>query len=107
MIVRDEHSDGQDLEVNVGQIFEVVLPENPTTGFRWRVEAGGEPVCAPVESHYTPPDQAIPGRGGVHRWEFRAERAGRSTIVLVLARSWQHTASGGRTFRLEVHVSQV
>jgi len=106
MISLHEQSDGQVLEASMGDVFEIVLPENPTTGFRWRIESSGEPVCRLVRDSFVPPEQAVPGRGGVHHWEFQVERAGKGTILLVLVRSWQPPGPESRTFRTDVHVAK-
>jgi inhibitor of cysteine peptidase len=105
MIVVDEHSDGQAVELAIGQEVEVALPENPTTGYRWRLESSGEPACAGAGDAFEPPDPPTPGRGGTHRWRFRAERAGRGTIALALRRAWERPGAPARTFRVEVVVT--
>ncbi len=37
MIVVDQSASGQTLDLPVGQVIELRLAENPTTGFRWTV----------------------------------------------------------------------
>jgi len=100
----DEGSDGRTVDLAEGQEFVVVLPENPTTGHRWRLESDGAPVCTVVGDAYEPPDPLVPGRGGAHRWRFRCEREGVGAVALVLGRTWEKTGPGARTFRVEVRV---
>jgi len=104
MITFDEGSDGRTVDLDEGQEFEVVLPENPTTGYRWRLESDGAPVCAAVGDTYEPPDPAVPGRGGAHRWRFRCDRGGVGAVALALGRTWEKSGPGVRTFRIEVRV---
>jgi predicted secreted protein len=104
MITLDEHADGREIELLRGDELEVVLPANRTTGFRWRLEPGAEPVLAAVNESYETPGASAPGGGGTHRWRFRAEQPGRGTITLALRRSWLTTGPEARTFRLHVDV---
>jgi inhibitor of cysteine peptidase len=106
MITLDEHSDGKAIDVPRGEELEIVLPANRTTGFRWRLESGAEPVLAGEGDHYEAPSDVVPGRGGTHRWRFRAEHAGRGTLNLELHRSWVATGAPARSFRVEVHVTE-
>ena len=39
----DEASDGQQVALETGEVLQVDLNENPTTGFRWAVDSAGEP----------------------------------------------------------------
>jgi inhibitor of cysteine peptidase len=104
MITFDEGAEGRTVDLKPGEEFELVLPENPTTGHRWRVESAGAPVCAAVDDAYEAPHAAAPGRGGAHRWRFRCERAGTGVVALSLLRTWEKASPGARTFRIEVRV---
>ena len=104
MITLDEHSDGKEIELPRGEELEIVLPANPTTGFRWRLETGAEPACKAAGDSYDAPEPAVPGRGGTQRWRFLAENAGRGTISLVLRRSWMTTGPAERSFHVDVRV---
>jgi inhibitor of cysteine peptidase len=106
MITLDENSDGRQIELSKGQELEVVLPANPTTGFRWRLETSAEPALAAQGDSYAAPGAAASGRAGTHRWRFRAENAGRGTISLALRRPWETKGAADRTFQVEVHVPQ-
>lgn len=97
----DESSDGRDLELSVGQEFELTLSENPTTGFRWRASAAGAPVCVLVKDELQAPAEQRPGQGGRHVWQFRAVRAGQSQLALAYTRAG---GSAQRNFTLRLHV---
>jgi inhibitor of cysteine peptidase len=101
MLQVDERQNGRRVELAVGEELEVVLPENPTTGFRWRLQEDGAPACALIEDR---PGNAPgpPGRAVSHAWLFRAARQGDVQIELALGRQWEPRPA--RSFHLDVHV---
>jgi inhibitor of cysteine peptidase len=88
--------------VALGEPFEISLPENPTTGFRWQMAAAGEPACILVEDHFTP--GRAPGGQGIHCWRFQAAQTGEANIRMLLQRQWVPTAEAARSFALRVRV---
>ncbi|MGH2459299.1 MAG: protease inhibitor I42 family protein [Chloroflexota bacterium] len=100
----DETWNGRQLDSSVGQRFELALPENPTTGFRWALESNGEPVLTLLGDTFVP-SSGPPGAGGVHRWEFEAARAGNADLRLTYRRSWGQAGGAARTFALRVVVA--
>ncbi len=103
MVTAEESASGQSMTLPVGETLELRLPENPTTGYRWSVVENGADVLTPVEEQRGAPADG-PGAPATHRWLFRAERAGRTTIELVHHRPWEDTAGATRRFTLEVEV---
>lgn len=100
----DENAHGREIEIHIGEVFEITLPENPTTGFRWSFEARGEPFCSLLDDHFEPAPQNLPGRGGCHYWHFKAVQVGSGNITLAYRRSWEQTGMSARRFTLHVHV---
>ena len=101
MLQIDKTQNGEDREVSVGESFEVRLAENPTTGYRWFLNAMGQPALT-VENDLFEPSTAAVGGGGIRRWQFRAAHAGIASLVLDNKREWEALAVD--TFRLTVHV---
>jgi inhibitor of cysteine peptidase len=93
-----EHS----ARLHKGESFEISLPENPTTGFRWNITATGEPVSKMIDEDFHP--GARMGGEGVHTWRFRATEQGESEIRMVLQRSWEAPAAPTQAFTLRVIV---
>jgi len=89
-------------ETKLGESFEVSLGENPTTGFRWKMLADGEPVCRLVADQFQP--GVKPGEPGVHRWQFQAAQAGAAEIRMILQRPWAKTTEPAKCFSLRVRV---
>jgi predicted secreted protein len=92
----------QQAQVPLGDSFEISLRENPTTGFRWKMHTGAQPVCSLTEDEFQP--GRLPGAGGIHRWRFLAAQAGETRITLSLERSWRQGAEPSKTFNLRVRV---
>lgn len=103
MLHTDEHHNGRTEELVAGDFLEIVLAENPTTGYRWHFVETGRPVCVLTQDAYEPKGEGVPGQGGVHRWKFHAAEPGSCKIELAYRRSWEQ-GPPGRTFRLQVEV---
>ena len=103
MITFDQSSNNTNVSVAVGERFEVTLPENPTTGFRWELKSDARPVCVPCGNTFDPPSAGI-GAGGVRRWCFEAVQAGAGTIGLVYRRSFEKDRPPAQAFQLTVRV---
>ncbi len=99
----DEKSAGQAVRLTLHEEFEIVLPENPTTGFRWKFIEEGAPVCRLVGDEFDA--GRAPGAGGIHHWRFRAEQPGAGAIRMALGRSWRSAADPAKSFTLPVSVT--
>jgi inhibitor of cysteine peptidase len=94
---------GRSVNLRKGESFEISLPENPTTGFRWKITAAGEPASAMTDEDFHP--DARVGGSGIHAWRFRAVQQGESEIRMVLQRSWETPAEPAQAFTLRVIVN--
>ncbi len=105
MLYLDESSNKREIELSVGEEFELRLPENATTGFRWQLASNGEPACALQSNFFEPTDSTnTPGRGGTHSWRFQAAQEGLGTIELVYRRAFEPQVLPARQFSLRVHI---
>jgi inhibitor of cysteine peptidase len=96
----NERDHRRKVETRVGHEIELRLPENPTSGHRWRLVTSGESVCSLVSDEFEPGRQ--PGQPGVHLWRFRIIAAGSGRVELAYSRRWQGDAPAADTFSLEV-----
>jgi predicted secreted protein len=99
----DKSYDGREVEMNVGEVAEVKLAENPTTGYRWVFAAKPEPICKIADDSFEPGGSA-PGAGGIHRWKFEAASSGTGAVKLEYRRPWEKNAAAGQTFKLNIRV---
>lgn len=77
-------SEGEDIDVNVGQWFAIELSTNPTTGYDWEADFDGE-MLKLEKQEYVPTGEQI-GSGGVVQFFFRAKKAGETTVDMVYKR---------------------
>ncbi len=99
----DDNANGNEIEVGVGQEFEVVLGETRTAGFRWTLKSMGEPACTLIRDGADPNIGAV-GGSGKHTWRFCAAQPGAGRIEIAYGRSWKVDAEPERTFLLKVRV---
>ena len=85
---------GQTFEVSTGDELVLRLPENPTTGYRWRVSQSDSGDLEQTGDSFAPgSDPAVPGAGGARVLSFAASRAGTVILSLVLQRPWEASAT--------------
>ena len=69
--------------VGPGQTFDIVLPSNPSTGYRWDLVGELDAnLLQLMEQTYIAEQPIIPGSGGVDVWTFSAIGTGETTIEL-------------------------
>jgi inhibitor of cysteine peptidase len=105
IITLTEGDHGRTVSVRRGDVVEVSLPENPTTGFRWAVE---EPESAAVSllsaALSPPPANAGLGHGGVRVFRFAAGSAGNVQLRLKRWREWEGDGSIAARFEVTLNV---
>lgn len=95
---------GSRIEVRVGDVVVVRLPENPSTGFVWSSETAGGDALEPVRSEYLPAADASVGGGGQRSLSFRAVATGTVELRLKLWREWEGDKSIVDRFAATVRV---
>ncbi len=105
MLELDASYNERQMEMPVGEEFEIRLAENPTTGYQWSLQASGEPVCVTLGNVFKGAGEQ-PGRGGSRYWRFQVARAGDANIELVYRRSWERDEKHEEKFVLHVRVPE-
>ncbi len=90
--------------VTAGEQFDIRLPANPSTGFRWQVDGLDEKVVRLVDTRYEPTGPARPGAGGTDIFSFVGVAPGRGNIKLVYIRPWEKGVAPARTSEYSVDV---
>jgi inhibitor of cysteine peptidase len=101
MLCIEKKDDGGEFELKLGESFEIRLPENPTTGYRWRSGPSVPAQLEVVDEGYDASGAAM-GGGGVHHWRLRAVREGQAAVELEYRRSWENRPVD--TFRMTLNV---
>jgi inhibitor of cysteine peptidase len=97
----DASANGEQVTVQVDETLQLLLPETPTTGYRWRVISNGEPVTELVEDRFQLPAEGA-GQPGRHLWVFRVRQPGHASIALHQTRAWEPAPTPIETFTLDV-----
>jgi len=102
--IADEDDNGQSVTMSVGDMLQLMLPENPTTGYTWAIVTNDEGVLAPSgEPAYEVESDAI-GAGGTKTFMFQALAPGTSVLQIVNARQWETPVVPAETFELTIQV---
>jgi inhibitor of cysteine peptidase len=79
------------LRLKPGRSAQVTLPENPSTGYSWSLDAsksvGLDHVSIVDDGHA--PGANLPGAPGTHRWTIRGLSVGRAAVEFVYRRPWE------------------
>lgn len=71
------------ITVTPGETFDIVLPSNSSTGYRWDILPELDVnLLELVGQNYLAEQPVLPGSGGVDIWTFRAVNPGDTTIAL-------------------------
>ena len=106
MIKVDDSFNGREVALQTGEALEVAIAENATTGFRWYIKTKLD-FLPEFQDSEPPPSSPTgpPGKGGVHRFYFRATHAGTGELELEYRRSWEKQKAPARLYKLRVRVS--
>jgi inhibitor of cysteine peptidase len=83
-----------------------VLRENPSTGFKWRLDTAQSTdlaVVRVIDRGYQAGQSGLIGAPGAHQWEIKARAPGNATIVLSYARPWE-SRPPAETHVVQVHI---
>lgn len=94
------------MQLRQGQEFNLRLPSNPTTGFRWTLRANAAPQLRLLGPEvYTVPEEAgLVGSAGVSTWRFRAMQPGEALLGLDYARPWEIGVAPARQVECRIKV---
>lgn len=102
--IADEADNGQTVTMAAGDVLQVMLSENPTTGYLWAIVTNDEAVLRlSDEPAYEVESDAI-GAGGTKTFLFDAVGSGTSVLRLVNARQQETAVEPVATFELTVQV---
>jgi inhibitor of cysteine peptidase len=87
-----------------GDLFQIRLPENPTTGYSWQLADWDQAVATKTRDQFLPSGSMELGAGGHHVWEFIANAPGKTMLRLENRRSWERSSTA-QSFLLTVLVT--
>ena len=81
------------ISLSPGASTTIMLRENPSTGFKWRLNTAQSTNLAAVrvsDGGYQAGQSGLIGAPGTLRWEIKARAPGNAIIVFTYARPWEH-----------------
>ena len=99
-----DQDDGREVRAGVGDVLDVRLSENATTGYRWELDTLDPQrfELAGATGEYT---SAVPGSGGTAQFQIKVLAAGKGTIRLKYWRQWEGEAGVVKRFSVQVDAS--
>lgn len=85
----DEEADGTTITLAVGDVLEVALPANPTTGFTWEVTAVDGAILSAAGDWVFVADSTAIGSGGTMSFSFDVLAPGTTTLEMVYYRTFE------------------
>ncbi len=101
-----ETDSGSSVVLRQGQMLEVSLQENGTTGYLWEIVPGAESILSAQGSSYvaTNPDPMLSGGGGVRTFTFMAAASGNAVLRIILRQPWMTNVAPAKTFEAAIAV---
>ncbi|MDD1770352.1 MAG: protease inhibitor I42 family protein [Methanomassiliicoccales archaeon] len=92
---------GRSVRVKVKERIDLVLEENPTTGYGWQM-AQLPALLELVDSDYLPDTPQRCGSGGRKVFHFVVARPGSGSLRLEYRRSWEKDVEPARVFEVSL-----
>lgn len=104
----DAEAAEQTFRLAVGQSASVELEENPSTGYRWEIDAGASsnlPILRISDRGFSEREggKRLLGAPGIHRWNIEAASAGTARVIFIYRRPWEDKA--GRRHEVAVEAT--
>jgi predicted secreted protein len=80
------------LVLKSGKTIEIILEENPSTGFAWSLVTPEDGVVEVLRDYYQE-GPAVPGAAGKHVWKIKGLEKGETQLVFQYLRSWEENST--------------
>ncbi|MDP3786320.1 MAG: protease inhibitor I42 family protein [Candidatus Omnitrophota bacterium] len=97
-----ENDKDSTVEMRVGELLEVTLIGNPSTGYMWDVASVNPNILKPIEQLEFQGDSKAIGAPGKLTLRFEATRAGKTPLKLIYHRPWEKNVEPIDTFEVTV-----
>lgn len=99
--------DGQQIQLREGQLLEISLPANPSTGYGWELQRAGlqeesARILRQIEAPEFESTSNLLGAPGVEILRFEPIGEGQTTLSLVYRRPWEEDVEPADRFSLQV-----
>lgn len=101
-VIITQNEDGSSVTAAVGDLVELHLAENPTTGYQWSIDEIGPGLEVVHDAFHLAGTPLVPGAGGVHEWRFRIAAPGSYRLRLRLRREWEDDSAAISRFAVDI-----
>ncbi len=98
-----QDNNGDIIPVSMQTEIAIKLSENPTTGYSWNVTTVDGMTI--TDDTFVPPEEQIPGAGGVHVWTLKPDTTGLVTFSAVYVRPWEESQPADETYTVTFYVT--
>ena len=103
-----DQDNGRTITLKAGEIVEVCLESNPSTGYSWSLlTEPNKAIVTTVSQVMEGAAVPMPGAGGTDHWKFKAVAPGETGLVLVYKRGWEKLSEEDQRFTLTLKVSDL
>lgn len=102
--VLTDADNGGTFHLRAGDMLELRLRSNPSTGYMWSVQAASTPLLKLTGQSQTKPTEPGVGRPIFQIFRFQPARRGRGMLLLHYVRSWEKPAPGEQQFAMRVRI---
>jgi len=95
---------GKAVEIKMGDVLEVRLSSNPSTGYAWYLQKQSTPLLKLTGQSQTQSTQPGVGRPVVQVFEFAPRATGSGVLLLHYVRSWLNPDPNEEQFSLHVTI---
>lgn len=106
VVTLTQADNGKTVTIRPDEIVEIMLTENPSTGFRWSLVRDNDENLDLLTSDYIPPTGPGVGGAGQHVWKFKAKEPGEARMVLRRGRAWEGDKSTVEQVELTIRVQK-
>jgi inhibitor of cysteine peptidase len=99
----DENGAAQSHPASPGDHVVFRLPESPSSGYRWQLDAYDRAVLTPAGDEFLAAADAMTGGGGTREFRFVVESSQHSEVSLSLRRAWEADAADAQQFRTAIN----
>ncbi len=94
---------GSDIELQQGDLLELILESNPTTGYQWEFEPDLPPILVQQDWEFTPYAERI-GSSGLLHMRIQAQEPGSASLRVVYRRPFLRTHPPLHVFEITLEV---
>ncbi len=102
VIKLDEGDSGKTVELNSGDVVEITLKANASTGYKWELENPDSTVIRKIQENYTrkAEGEKLVGGGGFFVVKFQAAAPGTAELKMVYRRPFEKDAAPAAVFKV-------